>query len=499
MTRSELASWAERLAASRSDRKPAQTAASAAANRTVLRQRFDQVRGQTLRLMAPLLADDFRIQTMADVSPPYWNLGHTSWLFDRSILRPHGLEPKGFGGLDYALNSYYEGLGARLPRERRGQVSSPSTQLVRSYRQAVDEAMRDLLTHCDDATLAELAPVVAICCQHEQQHQELFLTEIQHIRWSAPETLRRGYLEDADAELQEAPPRLKRSAATPLRGVIVPGDDNSLLGYQGRSLSEGGFCWDNELPAHRRIVEEFVFANRLVTNAEWHEFVADGGYQDPLLWLANGWAWCQQEQIEAPLYWQRGGSVGSGGRPHGGAGASRQALSSWQRFSLHGLQELDPHAPVCHVSFYEAEAFARWFAHQHKDSAWRTARLPREHEWEHAARHHGYRGDGAANLLDPDLAQSAFDVCCADPAGADVQQLAGDAWEWTMSHYEPYPGYQPFEGPLMEYNGKFMDNQRILRGGSFATPRGQARVAYRNFWAPTTRFQVTGVRLAADG
>jgi len=436
--------------------------------RRLLRARFDRVRGLTERLMAPLLPDDFRIQSMPDVSPPYWNLGHTSWFFARNILHRFGRLPAGFDGLDYALNSYYEGLGPRLPRERRGQVSSPSTETVRDYRHAVDDAMRALLDACGDERLDELESLVTIGCQHEQQHQELFVTEILHIRWSAPEPLRRGYLE----ELRSFVPTPSRDPGA-LRAVPFDAATTT-LGYQG----QGGFCWDNELPAHDALVGGFALADRLVTNAEWLQFVDDGGYHDPLLWLSNGWDFVQRERLRAPMYWQ-------------------QVDGEWRNFSLYGLHPLDPHAPVCHVSFYEADAFARWYGRTH--GAWRHARLPREVEWEHAARVSGF--DAAdANLLDDDLARCTFEVEAAAPSGdaPKLRQLAGTAWEWTSSHYEPYPGYRPFDGALTEYNGKFMDNQRVLRGGSFATPRSSARVAYRNFWHPTTRFQASGVRLLVD-
>lgn len=421
--------------------------------------------------MAPLQPDDFRIQSMEDVSPPYWNLGHTSWFFATNILQRFGCMPDGFDGLDYALNSYYEGLGPRLERARRGQVASPSTQCVREYRRAVDEAMQRWIAECPEQHLEITEKLVTTGCEHEQQHQELFVTEILHIRWSAPEALRRGYLEATRSPSPEA--------TTAPGALVAVGFDaaRTTIGYQGRGIDDGGFHWDNEAPAHDVLVGDFVLGNRLITNREWRAFMDDGGYRDPLLWLSNGWEAVKRDGLESPLYWQRDGEGG------------------FERFSLYGQHAIDPDAPVCHVSFYEADAFARWLGENNAE--WRGARLPREVEWEHAARLSGYHRD-EANLLQNDLSRSAFDV---EPAQADVrglQQLSGTAWEWTMSHYEPYPGYRPFDGALMEYNGKFMDNQRVLRGGSFATPRSQARVAYRNFWGPATRFQASGVRLCAD-
>jgi ergothioneine biosynthesis protein EgtB len=423
---------------------------SAEQQRSDLARDFARVRALTERLMAPLSPEDFRCQSMPDVSPPYWNLGHTSWFFQAQVLAPHGCVLPGFDGFDYAFNSYYEGLGPRLPRPQRGQVAQPATAAVREYRAAVDAAVLALLENCSAAELPAIAGTLAVGIQHEQQHQELFLTEILHIRWSAPAALREPY---APAPL----PRAERAGETPLRPIACRGG-TVLQGHQ-----EAGFCWDNELPAHRVTVGDFVLGDRLITNAEWCAFVDDGGYRRPLLWLSNGWLAVQQHGWQAPLYWQRDGGA-------------------WRRFTLRGLVDLEPQAPVCHVSFYEADAFARWYGEQFFD--WRHARL------------HGL-ATARANLLDDDLVRSALDVLPAPP-GSGLRQLAGDGWEWTMSHYEAYPGYRPFPGALMEYNGKFMDNQRVLRGGSFATPRSQARACYRNFWPPDTRFQATGVRLTVD-
>lgn len=447
---------------------------AAAASRDTLRADFLAVRAASLRLMASLHAEDFRIQSMPDVSPPYWNLGHTSWFFAANVLRPLDREPRGFDGFDFAFNSYYEGIGPRLSRPLRGKVAQPSTERVGTYRAAVDAAMLQWLDDCPDERLPALAEVLTIGIEHERQHQELFVTEILHIRSSAPAALRLAYAPAvATAGLHaERRPETKPLAAVPFAATTT------WLGHD-----EPGFGWDNEFPAHRVHVPDFALGDRLVTNGEWLAFVQDGGYRRPLLWLSNGWAAVQQHGWQAPLYWES----------HDGR---------WQRWTLRGLVDVDPAAPVCHVSFYEADAFARWYGEQF--AAWRHARLPREQEWEHAARAHGFDHRGG-NLLDADdaaaFAQDAFDALPAAPAGetSPLRQLAGDCWEWTLSHYEPYPGYRPFAGALMEYNGKFMDNQRVLRGGSFATPRRQARAGYRNFWPADTRFQATGVRLLVDG
>lgn len=432
-----------------------------AMHREQLARRYHDVRSQTERLMAPLLAEDYRIQSMPDVSPPYWNLGHTSWFFVANVLRPSGHAFPHYRGFDYAFNSYYEGLGPRLPRAQRGAVAQPSTAAVRQYRAAVDAAMVECILGCADGRFPDLARVVEIGLEHEQQHQELFVTEILHIRASAPADNRIAYI--------DAPTMRHAAASTPLR-LVEFAATTTMLGHDG-----GGFCWDNELPAHPIRIGDCALADRLITNAEWCAFVDDRGYERPLLWLANGWHNVQQRAWHAPLYWERHGE-------------------QWCRFSLRGLVPIEPHAPVCHVSFYEADAFARWYGEQF--AAYRGARLPRESEWEHAAKHSGF-DQARGNLLDDDLARCAFDVLAA-PAGEGLRQLAGDAWEWTGSHYEAYPGYRPFPGALMEYNGKFMDNQRVLRGGSFATPRHQARACYRNFWPPETRFQATSVRLLVD-
>lgn len=446
----------------------------AGTSRDALRADFLAVRAASLRLMASLHAEDYRIQSMPDVSPPYWNLGHTSWFFAANVLRPLDREPRGFDGFDFAFNSYYEGIGPRLSRPLRGKVAQPSTERVRAYRAAVDAAMLHWLDECPDDRLAALAEVVTIGVEHERQHQELFVTEILHIRASAPAALREAY---APAVASAGRHAAGHHEPAPL-GAVPFAATTTWLGHDER-----GFAWDNEFPAHRVQVPHFALGDRLITNAEWLAFVQDGGYRRPLLWLSNGWAAVQQHGWQAPLYWE----------PHD---------AGWRRWTLRGLVEVDPAAPVSHVSFYEADAFARWYGEQF--AAWRHARLPREQEWEHAARRHGFdRANG--NLLDADDAagfvHAAFDALPAPVQNSReprLQQLAGDVWEWTLSHYEPYPGYRPFAGALMEYNGKFMDNQRVLRGGSFATPRRQARAGYRNFWPADTRFQATGLRLLID-
>jgi ergothioneine biosynthesis protein EgtB len=311
--------------------------------------------------------------------------------------------------------------------------------------------MTRLLAEAPEEDWERLAFLVYTGIQHEQQHQELLLTEVKHILWSNAAPLREPYRSrrPQTAGSRTAPPEQ--------RWVTVPG------GLCEIGNVEGGWAWDNELPVHRFFLADFALANRLVTNGEYLELMADGGYEQPLLWLSNGWAKVQEEGWQAPLYWEE----------HDGR---------WQIWTLSGLRDLDPAEPVCHVSFYEADAYARW----------RGARLPTEREWEHAARGAGFAGENFldAGVLHPTAAEANGHV--------DLLQLGGDVWEWTSNHYEPYPGYRPFDGNLMEYNGKFMDNQRVLRGGSCATPANHIRVSYRNFWPADARFQFTGIRLAQD-
>jgi ergothioneine biosynthesis protein EgtB len=419
-------------------------------DRDQLLTRYRRTRDQSTGLCQPLRAEDYRIQSMPDVSPPWWNLGHTTWFFARNILEPFGRYTEEDARLEYVMNSYYESLGPRIRRDHRGLVTRPTNEEVFRFRQSVDGRMEELIRTAPEADFERLRFLVVTGIQHEQQHQELLVTEVKHILGSNVPGLREPYRAAAPADGQ-------RGAAG--RWISFDGG----LGDFGNV--EGGWCWDNEMPVHKAWLDGFALENRLVTNGEYLEFMAAGGYRNPLLWLSNGWAKVQDQGWTAPLYWEE-----DSGR--------------WRLWTLSGLRELDPHEPVCHVSYYEADAYARF----------RGARLPTEREWEHAARASGFPGPGA-NFLDsgalhPRPAQ-------ANGSGdASLLQMGGDLWEWTSNHYEPYPGYRPFEGPLMEYNGKFMDNVRVLRGGSCATPANHIRPSYRNFWAADTRFQFTGIRLA---
>lgn len=448
--------------------------------RQALLDAYRAVRRLSVDLCRPLKAEDFRVQSMPDVSPPWWNLGHTSWFFARNIVQPFGLHDAQDERLDYALNSYYESLGPRLARDRRGLVTRPTTDEIYAFRASVDDRMQRLIAGVPQQDFERLRFLTVTGIQHEQQHQELLVTEVKHILGSNVAELREPYAPGAAAAAGRATAR-SAVAWVPFAG-----------GLHRFGNLEGGWCWDNELPVHTAWLEDFALADRLVTNGEFLEFVEGGGYSDPLLWLSNGWAAARAGGWAAPLYWER--QAGSDG---------------WQIWTLSGLRPLDLDEPLCHVSFYEADAYARWKAQAGGD--WEGARLPTEREWEHAARLSGFPGE-PANFLDsgalhPRTAsggtQAGPPAGAADGAAAGgrrgkLLQMGGDVWEWTVNHYEPYPGYRPFAGALMEYNGKFMDNQRVLRGGSCATPANHIRASYRNFWPADTRFQFTGIRLARD-
>ena len=315
--------------------------------------------------------------------------------------------------------------------------------------------MRDLIEGVPDAEWDRLDFLITTGIHHEQRHQELFVTEIMHVLGTNDRTLREAYRECPREDVECVPDQVPLEFAEGL-------DD-----FGNR---EGGWCFDNELPIHRAWLGPFCVASRLVSNGEFLAFVEDGGYGDPLLWLANGWEARQLGGWRHPLYWER-------------------VDNSWQIWSLGGMRVLRPEEPVCHVSFYEADAFARWWGESHAD--WQGCRLPTEREWEHAARSRGFEAR-RGNFLD----DGTFHPTPTAATNGDLSQAAGDVWEWTSNHYEAYPGYVPFAGDLQEYTGKFTDNQRVLRGGSCAPPRSHIRVSYRNFWAPDTRFQFSGIRPA---
>jgi ergothioneine biosynthesis protein EgtB len=389
---------------------------------------------------------------MPDASPVKWHLAHTAWFFETFVLA--GLAGEAPPRADYALvfNSYYEAVGPRIARDRRGLLSRPSLDEVRAYRREIDDRMMRWL---DGGSLpAVKLGLVELGLAHEEQHQELILTDVKHALHANP--LRPGYRAAASPDLAAPldPPRAERepSGWSPF---------NEHIAWIGAPA--GGFAFDNERPRHRVLVPAFQLATRLVTAGEYLAFMADGGYRRPDLWLSDGWAAVESGGWRAPLYWEE----------RGGA---------WQIYTLGGLRPVDLDEPVCHVSHYEADAFARWAG----------ARLPTEFEWEVAASHRG--ADGA-------LADSGALHPRPAPAGAGgpaPAQMIGDCWEWTQSAYAAYPGFRPEPGAVGEYNGKFMSGQVVLRGGSCATPAGHVRTSYRNFFPPAARWQFSGVRLARD-
>ncbi len=384
---------------------------------------FRIVRAETERRAAPLSPEDQVVQSMPDASPTKWHRAHTTWFFEQFLLKAFA---PGYREYDerfaFLFNSYYVAAGPRHARPERGLVTRPNAAEVAAYRAHVDQAVAQLIADADAATMEKIAPIVEIGLHHEQQHQELLLTDLLHAfaqnptnpaydaKWQGPVVHSGGEFIELSAGIQEA-------------------------GHAG-----DGFCFDNELPRHRVLLQDVRIGRHLISNGEWLEFMADGGYAAPALWLSNGWDVVQAESWDAPGYW-------------------RKIDGAWFGLTLAGLKAIDPAAPVCHVSYYEADAFARW-AGKH---------LPTEFEWEIAAR---------SGALD-----DAFGV----------------VWQWTRSAYLPYPGYRAAEGALGEYNGKFMVNQMVLRGSSLATPEGHARATYRNFFYPPARWQFSGLRLADYG
>ena len=402
--------------------------------------RFAEVRDLSEALVAPLSDADASVQSMPDASPAKWHLAHTSWFFETFVLRDHlpgyTLHDPRF---PFLFNSYYEAEGKRHARARRGMVTRPSLDEVLGYRHAVTQAV---LANWERLP-RQAMELVELGCQHEQQHQELLLTDILHLFSENP----------IEPALWPAP-RKQPVPVPPPTGWIEHSGGIVEVGHDGE-----GFAFDCEGPRHQVLLHPHAIADRTVTNGEWAAFIADGGYREPRHWLSDGWAWVQREGIIAPLYWE----AGEGG---------------WSRFGLDGRRQIDPAAPVTHVSFYEADAYASWAG----------ARLPTEQEWEAAA---AVEDAGAGNQLDgPGPVEPR-------PAAA-APAFFGDVWEWTGSAYRPYPGFHAAEGAVGEYNGKFMSGQFVLRGGSCATPRGHLRASYRNFFYPHQRWQFTGVRLAKD-
>jgi ergothioneine biosynthesis protein EgtB len=395
---------------------------------------FEQVRQRSVHLAEPLSPEDCCAQSMPDASPIKWHLAHTTWFFETFILEPREAGYRPFHPAFRVLfNSYYNGVGDKHPRAQRGLLTRPSFDEVLAWRHDVDARIARLLQAApQDRALSAL---VELGLQHEQQHQELILTDLKHLLAQNP--LYPAYL---GSQLPESSP------AAALAWLDFDGG-LAEIGHGG-----AGFCFDNELPRHREYVAPFQLASRLATNAEYLEFVEAGGYRDPALWLSEGWDLVRSGALQQPFYW-------------------RELDGQWMEFTLHGLQPLDPARPVTHVSLYEADAYARW----------RGARLPLESEWEFAAR---------------DVAIACGDLHPRAAGSDGLSQMFGECWQWTASSYAPYPGYAPAAGALGEYNGKFMINQYVLRGSSCATPHGHARASYRNFFPAGARWQFSGIRLA---
>ncbi len=411
---------------------------SGIASHSQLAAQYLNVRQTTVRLCAPLSAEDQIVQSMPDASPAKWHQAHTSWFFETFILIPNlktyrPLDPR----YTFFFNSYYKQLGGHPIRAQRGLWSRPSLEEIQHYRRHVDDNMLRLL---ENEISDELAALIVLGLNHEQQHQELIVTDIKHALWTNP--LRPAYRERTTEPGAQLPP---------LSWIDFAGGEH-FVGFDSN-----GFSFDNETPRHRVLLEPFRLASRLITNAEYMDFIADRGYTRPELWLSDGWDAVCTNGWRAPLYWEE---------------RDRQ----WLNFTLNGEKVVDPNEPVCHVSFYEADAYARWAG----------TRLATEFEWEIAAADAPVTG----NLLDSDILHPT------SAADSRSTQLFGDVWEWTASPYIAYPGFRPATGVLGEYNGKFMCNQMVLRGGSCATPASHIRATYRNFFPPHARWQFSGIRLA---
>ena len=410
----------------------------------ILSERFRAVRGFSELLCETLVAEDYVIQSMPDVSPAKWHLAHTSWFFETFLLKPHLADYRAFhDDFEFLFNSYYNAVGERHCRPKRGLVSRPTVEETYKYRAYVDRHMEQLIETARGEKWQVLQPLLTLGLHHEQQHQELMQTDIKHVFTENP--LRPIYRERKPIS----------ATKTPLHWIEFEG------GLHEIGFAEGEFCFDNETPRHKVFVQSFALASRPTTNAEYLEFMRDGGYEKPEFWLSMGWSTVQENKWQAPFYWE-------------------EKNGEWWQMTLAGMRRVEENEPVCHLSYFEADAFARYCG----------ARLPTEAEWEIAAQNLPIEGNFAEDgNYHPTPLQSR---------NSGLQQMFGDVWEWTQSSYAPYPGYAPPPGALGEYNGKFMCNQYVLRGGSCATPRSHIRRTYRNFFPPDACWQFSGVRLAKD-
>jgi ergothioneine biosynthesis protein EgtB len=414
-----------------------------------LRGRLFETRNLSREIAAPLSEEEQIVQAMDDASPTKWHLAHTTWFFEEIVLKPHDPGYRIFDErFSYCFNSYYETVGPRQPRPKRSLLTRPSNAEVVAYRAYVDEALDSFFSRNSAEPSAEALELIELGINHEQQHQELMLTDC--LAAFAGNPLRPAYREPEASTPDET------GKAAPLAWVSFEG------GIQPVGHDGNGFSYDNENPRHDQLIRPFRLADRLVTNGEWLQFMADKGYQTSTLWLSDGWATVQNEGWDAPLYWEK-------------------RDGAWSQMGLRGLLPVDPARPVCHVSYYEADAFARWAG----------KRLPTEFEWETASAGVSLEGNMVqSGVLGPQAAQGGE---------GSLKQMIGDVWEWTGSAYLPYPGYRPPAGAIGEYNGKFMCNQFVLKGASCVTPLGHIRRSYRNFFYPHQRWQFTGLRLADDG
>lgn len=432
---------------------------------------FTECRRRTVALTDGISDADATVQSMSDASPAKWHLAHTTWFFERFVLREADPAMGPFDErYDYLFNSYYETIGARHPRPQRGMITRPGLAGILRYRTHVDRGIERWLQHCalhDPQAAARLYERIELGIQHEQQHQELILTDLLHLFSRNPLAPAYRPVAETANEATDAEP-------------VAPGAARFVAFEGGRHFaghSGNGFAYDCEGPRHETLLLPFAIADRPVTNAEWRDFIDDGGYRTPLLWLSDGWDRVRLESWEAPLYWRVD--------DHG----------DWRTMTLHGERTPDPAAPVTHVSYFEADAYARWAG----------KRLPTEFEWEAAARQTlRAGGESAVDEEQPIRSGNFSETGRFEPAPADapqagrLRQMFGDVWEWTSSAFAAYPGFRPAAGAVGEYNGKFMCGQYVLRGGSCATPRGHVRSTYRNFFPPHARWQFSGVRLAED-
>lgn len=405
---------------------------------------YERIRKDSEHICAPLETEDYCIQTMPDVSPAKWHLAHTSWFFETFLLLPFAENYRCYNpAFDYLFNSYYLTHGQPFPRPARGLLSRPTVAEIHQYRAAVDEAMLEFITTATEMQWQKAEPLIVLGLNHEQQHQELMLTDLKHVFAQNP----------LHPKYRDLPPPPSHQAP----GISWLTVDKGIyhIGHSGT-----GFGYDNEYPHHQVLLQPFALASRPVTNAEYLEFINDGGYENPALWLSDGWARLQANAWHTPLYWE-------------------QRDNEWWQMTLGGMRPLDPEAPVCHVSQYEAAAYASWAG----------KRLPTEFEWEVSVAELPVDG----NLRNTDYLQPV-----AASGSTLLQQCYGDVWEWTASAYAPYPGYRVPAGTVGEYNGKFMSSQAVLRGGSCVTPADHIRSSYRNFFYPKDRWQFSGIRLARD-